>query len=178
MPNWVTNKLVFPFSPETKGELLAKVRSFLTEEDRLDFSLLIPQPPQLYTGGLNAENRADFPCNWLDWNTENWGTKWNTDSSCFTINDEEGVIEIVFDTAWSIPYPVISAINNRLQTSFTHKYLEDMGGFWGIETWGKKKAPFEDKTICRIEKRLSLDADYRDLCIELNGHDPLDLEED
>ncbi len=39
---------------------------------------------------------------WYSWSIENWGTKWNTDSSY--IND---LGEIVFETAWSTPFPVI-----------------------------------------------------------------------
>ena len=168
----VINKLVIPFSPENKEELLSKVRAFLTLEDRLDFSLLIPPPPQIYIGNLAFEGEKDFQCNWSRWNTENWGTKWNVESSSFTVKKEEKVFEIVFNTAWTIPYPVISAINNRLQVPFVHRYFEEGSSFWGIEIWGRERLSFEAATISRIEKRYSLDEDYRSLFIELKGYDP------
>lgn len=43
---------------------------------------------------------------WYSWSLENWGTKWNTSE---TYTTSEG--EVVFQTAWSTPYPVIKKLS-------------------------------------------------------------------
>jgi hypothetical protein len=47
-------------------------------------------------------------CNWYDWSRDNWGTQWN---ACNTKVDDglikHGLAEILFDTAWSAPIPIL-----------------------------------------------------------------------
>lgn len=45
---------------------------------------------------------------WYSWSLENWGTKWNTSE---TYTTSEG--EVVFQTAWSTPYPVIKKLSEQ-----------------------------------------------------------------
>lgn len=45
---------------------------------------------------------------WYTWSLEHWGTKWNTSD---TYTTSEG--EIVFQTAWSTPYPVIKKLSEQ-----------------------------------------------------------------
>lgn len=45
---------------------------------------------------------------WHSWSLEKWGTKWNTND---TYTTSEG--EVVFQTAWSTPYPVIKKLSEQ-----------------------------------------------------------------
>jgi hypothetical protein len=45
---------------------------------------------------------------WNEWNTNNWGTKWNAYSQDAR---EDGAIK--FETAWSTPYPVMEALSRK-----------------------------------------------------------------
>lgn len=160
MPNHVTNKMTFD---ATSAEM---VFAQCCPDGRFNFSTLIPEPAHIYHGNLSADDRKDFPCNWLTWSSDNWGTKWNA-YSC-----EKGVIDgkafIQFDTAWSPPYPVMAAFANRFQIPFEHRYFDEGHNFWGIDTWG---CELHDDHVWRTGKRYSLPEDEDLLRIELKGGD-------
>lgn len=162
MPNHVTNKIVFD------ANHAATVFPAVCPHGDFNFALLIPPPPHIYTGNLSREDGEDFKCNWATWNTENWGTKWNA------YDCETGIVDgkafIAFDTAWSIPYPVVSAFNNRFQIPFTHRYFDEGHNFWGVEEWGV--GAYEKGLVTRILRRRDDPADKRALCVELKGYDP------
>ena len=99
----------------------------------VDFNKLIPEPITMYHGDLSGKDSNDFSGhNWSDWHRANWNTKWNAYKSEF--NDDEFWIK--FETAWSIPYPIIVAVANTLKhSSFVHAYVCEYGEFWGTEVW-------------------------------------------
>lgn len=171
MPNHVTNKIVFD---KTYSE---KVFAEVCPNGKFDFELLIPQPLNIYRGDLSGEDESDFPLNWRSWNIENWGTKWNCYEQECGIN-EEGKAYIKFDTAWSIPYPIISAFNNKFNISFIHKYYDEGHNYWGIEEWNIDNYPLSNKLVHRISKRYMDVEDEKVLCIELKGYDPDSIEND
>ena len=113
MPNHVINKITFR-APNRKTRGIIKS---LFVKGNLDFNILIPTPPTIYHGRLGQEEENDFnDLTWYNWNIRNWGTKWNAyNSSCQTI---DGVTEIIFDTAWSPPLPVIVAFANIYKIDF------------------------------------------------------------
>jgi hypothetical protein len=46
--------------------------------------------------------------NWYDWSIAKWGTKWNAcDPALLAGSAADGFIEIMFDTAWDAPVPVM-----------------------------------------------------------------------
>lgn len=47
-------------------------------------------------------------CTWYGWSRENWGTKWDAYESEVDANGR-----VVFETAWSTPFPVIVALSKR-----------------------------------------------------------------
>lgn len=133
-----------------------------------DFASLIPPPPQIYLGNLSAEDSRDFQCNWDTWNRANWGTKWGAyDGLVGELDGGLGFIQ--FDTAWSVPYPVIAALANRYKCQFEHRYFDEGHCFWGVEIWADGS---------RVSKRYKHDDDYAPLCIELKGYDPNNRKED
>ena len=159
MPNHVSHKLTFDANDAER------VFADCCPDGRFDFNTLVPQPPQMYRGDLSSEDDEDFKCNWSTWNRENWGTKWNAYDCACKIDDGKAII--TFDTAWSIPYPVMSAFANRFGIPFEHRYFDEGHNFWGIEEWG-----IERGTLCRTKKRRSSDGDKKALCLELKGYDP------
>ena len=165
MPNHVTHKMTFA---EDKA---VEVFAACCPDGRFDFRTLVPQPPHIYQGNLSGEDEKDFPCNWLSWSRENWGTKWNAyDTTCGV---ENGKAFIKFDTAWSVPYPVLSAFANKFGIPFEHRYFDEDHNFWGVEEWKG-----EDGRVSRAKVRKSHEDDKTPLCVELKGYDPTRDEED
>lgn len=80
---------------------------------------------------IAAFEETGFPT-WYEWAIEKWGTKWNSYS--FDIKREvPGEIEFVFDTAWSVPRPVLAAIAAAFPTlAFLVEAFDEGGGFGAI----------------------------------------------
>jgi len=137
----------------------------------MDFATLVPPPPHIYQGDLSDIDEADFKCNWLSWNRENWGTKWNAYDSKCGVEDDKAAIK--FDTAWSVPYPILAAFANKFGIAFEHRYFDEGFNFWGIEIW-----QVIDGCCFRVSKRLSHADDRIPLCVELKGYAPDDSDDD
>lgn len=164
MPNHVTHKILFDASKA--DEVFAAV----CPSGRFDFETLVPTPLHVYQGGLSREDEQDFPINWNSWNRENWGTKWNCYSQESGI--ENGRAFIKFDTAWSVPYPILAAFANKFNIPFEHRYYDEGQNFWGIETWGTDQYDTKDTPVHRITKRKDNPDDVKVPCLELKGYDP------
>lgn len=169
MPNHVTNRIIFP------ADLADRVRTECFRDNHFTFESLIPSPPYKYEGSLTAQDEKDFPCNWLTWNKEHWGTKWDAYKSSLVVEGDKAIL--TFDTAWSPPRPVIVAFANKYQCEFTFKSYCEGHMFWLIEEWGTNH-PWEEKVPChRMTNRYKLDEDKTALCLELKGYDPTEDEE-
>jgi len=93
------------FKPATPDELAIR-RKNLRE---IDFNKIVPTPSHIYQGDLGQEEQERYGRdNWYDWNINNWGTKWNA-------YDQEMLDDktISFNTAWSMPQPVIRALSEK-----------------------------------------------------------------
>lgn len=131
MPNHVTCKLSAP----------AEVLDSLSRGDQVvDFNTVVPQPDALFRGdigdsqtrpatlalGGNAVNfgamtldlfedvlgvmrsiRKTGYVSWYEWNIRFWGTKWNAYRS------SRGDGFVTFETAWSMPGPVLEALAEK-----------------------------------------------------------------
>lgn len=170
MPNHVTHKLIF------QSDKAQEIFESICPIGKLDFEKLIPIHPGVYNGDLSRDDEQDFPINWHSWNVENWGTKWNCYGQSCGI-DDNGNAFIQFDTAWSIPYPIIAEFCNRFNIPFEHRYFDEGWNFWGIETWGYDKHDVDHKHVKRVSKRYNQPEDRVALCVELKGYDP-DKEDD
>lgn len=74
-------------------------------------SLETPEEIRAFTPEEQTALRDIGHSNWYDWSLANWGTKWNACDP--RINDEtikRGYIEIIFDTAWEAPVPILRKI--------------------------------------------------------------------
>ena len=164
MPNHVTHKILFESGKAND------VFSAVCPDGKFDFEILVPSPLSVYQGGLGAEEDKDFKINWNTWNRENWGTKWNCYSQ--SVGFDNGRAFIKFDTAWSVPYPILAAFANKFSIPFEHRYFDEGHNYWGIEKWGRHHADPPSTPVHRIEKRASMPEDNRALCLELKGYDP------
>jgi hypothetical protein len=82
------------------------------EEDGL-CNMLYPQPADIFKGDLGQKEREqcakDGVPNWYDWNSSNWGTKWDTcdgDWDYEDAGDGEAILTGHFQTAWAPPIGV------------------------------------------------------------------------
>ena len=117
MPNW------FYFSVQVIGkekdvdafvENVKGTKEYDTEGYEFDFNHFIPQPKNIFRGGLSMQDKERLDKegvpNWYDWNNVNWGTKWNASCDDFergTINGGPHFAMYHLRTAWADPRPVI-----------------------------------------------------------------------
>lgn len=134
MPNHVSIKLSFESNEDTWKETHEKFKEFqaLVEHDdySFDFGRIIPCPDDVYQGNLGRDEEAKYPGekNWYGWNIKNWGTKWNAYEVSWNFD------EVLFQTAWSIPDPVLLEISKKFpeQTVLVEYADEDSGSNCGI----------------------------------------------
>ena len=136
MPNHCHNRVTF-YSANT--DAVAKLKQIF--EDENCFGQIIPEPDWLNTplmssdqkrygqdrgklGELPVKVEGDFGITqrfqstgqpddrWYDWRLQNWDTKWDAYDVVVTDDDVEQV-EIEFNTAWSPPEAICSAIREQ-----------------------------------------------------------------
>lgn len=95
MPNHVTTRL-------TASEVVLNFA--IGKESFFDCNKIIPQPENMETGGCSGTHEPGVVC-WYEWNIENWGTKWGT----YEVTRAEEFV--TFNTAWSHPLPVVTALS-------------------------------------------------------------------
>ena len=135
MPNHCHNRVTF-YSANT--EAVAKLKQIF--EDENCFGQIIPEPDWANTPLLTSDNHygskygndGELPIlqtdsygqclrfhstgiadqRWYDWRVQNWDTKWDCYDVVVTDDDPESV-EIEFNTAWSPPEAICSAIREQ-----------------------------------------------------------------
>lgn len=91
--------------------------------------------------GWSAEEKMAFDLRftgngWYDWNVRNWGTKWDASDSSVDEPTCDGKgnasVSISFQTAWSIPEPIFTAMVQQHPTiDFDFESEEEQG--WGAK---------------------------------------------
>ena len=132
MPNHVTNILRVSGDPEKVRAMFEAIKNDEIGLGSIDFNKVIPTPDNIYQGNLGKEEFAKYgKNNWLDWNTANWGTKWNSygyDAE-YTPKEFDGE-HIEFQTAWSYPDPIIAALAKQYPNlSFEVKWADEDFGY-------------------------------------------------
>lgn len=137
MPNHCSNTLLAPESTKPFKKLL---KDYLNTDENgevtLSFQKIIPMPEELRSTTSPTPTNIDKNLqaslikkygvdNWYDWAVKNWGTKW--DSYDGYLSEDA----ISFQTAWSPPLPVITALAQKLKTPLVLQYLEEGCGFVG-----------------------------------------------
>ena len=141
MPNWCDNTISITGPAEKLSPMYTKL---VAEEEEGLLSILYPQPADIFKGDLGDKERKqcakDGVPNWYDWNSSNWGTKWDiTDEGLEYVDNKDGTSVITgwFDSAWA---PPIEAYNTFLDDmdncSIEATYEEGGMDFAGIYTDG------------------------------------------
>ena len=128
MPNHCHNRVTF--YSDDKPELIQKLYKIFKSEEV--FTQFVPEPDWATTpneaGELSAKdpNEPMFPPKfpdgtvddrWYSWRLQNWGTKWD----CYEVDIDDSELEygfeVTFDTAWSPPEEICSAIKEQFDVS-------------------------------------------------------------
>ena len=121
MPNHCHNRVTF-YSANTED--VAKLKKIF--EDERTFTQIIPEPDWPNTPNNDGElpDKHEDPWQvyrfsddkvddrWYNWRIHNWDTKWDAYDVVVTDDDPENV-EIEFNTAWSPPEAICSAIREQ-----------------------------------------------------------------
>ncbi len=133
MPNNITNEINFKGDPTRIKQILKAIAYDAGEENipevcnSIDFRKVIPPPDNLYQGPVGTRERELYgKNNWHDWQSTNWGTKWNT-YGYFEKNATEYGIH--FKTANGAPHPVVKALSKKYpDVAIEHQWAdEDLG---------------------------------------------------
>ncbi|MFA5696723.1 MAG: hypothetical protein WC917_04795 [Bacilli bacterium] len=134
MPNWCNNILtVKGEEDEIKHfELTAK-----KDDQELSLEKLYPCPIPIEkespeTNIEKIANKLDYKAeDWYEWNTNNWGTKWDIKDA--TMDGNEYELIYTFDTAWSPPIKAIKNFSENFPSLvFILEYDEPGGGSKGL----------------------------------------------
>lgn len=149
MPNWVSNT----WTIKGPSEELQRFKDHIAvkptycqdgEHDGFSFHSFITLPEgtdrDVYLGTrgvVNGEQVGTEEINWYNWNTINWGTKWDAcevdvTSTVNPLGEGLKTIYVSFNTAWSAPEPVWLAVSTMFPLlTFDIWYEEEQG--WGGE---------------------------------------------
>lgn len=142
MPNWVYNTMSVSGSKEAIANF--KIKAVKDERDEVLSYWNFVTPPQeaLDSGEYHSENGwskddgsyGDTENNWYNFNTREWGTKWDASDTWIT-EDEETHLVYSFSSPWSPPIPVFEAMTEQHPNlEFIFSWQEEQG--WGGEAVG------------------------------------------
>ena len=142
MPTHCHNRVTF-YSANT--DAVAKIKQMF--EDENCFGQIIPEPDwanmplmsnELKFLGRERGKVGELPINgrfqstdqqddrWYDWRVQNWDTKWDAYDVVVTDDDPESV-EIEFNTAWSPPEAICSAIREQYPDVSVSWFFDEPG---------------------------------------------------
>ena len=149
MPNHVKNVLRFRNLKQKDIEFILDTITDKLKDDSgygIDSNKIIPEP-EIESGCpddckvnkdshiMEYEDRPWF--DWYKWHNTYWGTKWNA-YDCYSVIGKS-YLELIFSTAWSMPYPVIQKLQ-LLGYKFELKYAdEDYGANCGRLTYSREQ---------------------------------------
>jgi hypothetical protein len=128
MPNWNISSIAITLPYHDEADSIAKrqvrweiwrdLKYYVeTEHDGFEpFNILRPRP-------------ADQDDNWHQWNTENWGTKWDLRRGAGFVEDE--TIFLDGRTAWSPPIVLLDYLSDELGFHVEAQHLSWESGYWG-----------------------------------------------
>lgn len=111
MPNWCYSILKIT-GPENEIKSIA--------DTELDFEKILPTPADLIPDTYGTFGITEFQeqsniatyghKSWYEWRIANWGTKWNSSSKEFNVQDSK-TIHMTMNTAWSLPLELLKKIS-------------------------------------------------------------------
>lgn len=140
MPNHVYNTVTI--TAKTKEDLDAFLRKASAQEREFSYWNFITPPAEALASGeywatrgwVAGQESGNTPNNWYNFNTREWGTKWDVYDLEFT-RDNDLHARAAFCSAWSPPTPVFEAIaEQHEELDFSFYWEEEQG--WGGEAYG------------------------------------------
>ena len=140
-------------------------------------------------GKIIVDNLKLYGCkDWYEWCCRYWGTKWNSYNSPAQDWDSN---EIIFDTAWSAPHPVIEKLASKYpNVGIVHKWAdEDWGNNTGYMKYNIKEEEMEEPCYLEGQEAIRFSADIlginledfyleHDCCIDIENDFPFSLSEE
>jgi hypothetical protein len=176
MPNWVTNRIEFEASSEEEAR---QIYEAICIDNEFDFKTLdVPtfkdycvavglQDAIFEASGIEKIKLVQEEQQLFDASLAHWYLQ-RTTCEISTLEWFGWGAFFTFQTAWGIPHPVIVAFGNKFKVPFTHTYIEETSGFWGIEKYELNK----DGLIEKTSERFNLMEDLYDLHLEFFGYEP------
>lgn len=136
MPNWCCNHLVVKGPKKALDAFKATLNTKDTDGNEVPFSFAqtVPPPANMFRGNLGDAERKECEAkgiaNWYDWQSENWGVKWDCCEVNLEVNDKS--VEVRFDSPWGPPIKWMekaSKVHPKLK--FTIAYCEGGMGYYG-----------------------------------------------
>lgn len=115
------------FSDDWAAEVVSRIKKDIDEGVTKDWD-------KIYEAGKQyMYNREHYGCyTWYEWCRRNWGTKWNACEPIWSLDN--GIL--VFQTAWSAPFPVIEALAQKYpDLEFTHRWADENIGYNCGQMW-------------------------------------------
>lgn len=173
MPNWCYNSL------RVDGDNNASLTDFRDwlGKDGFRLNKILTMPKELEdTTSPAPEDQAKIMMemygapDWYSWRVNNWGTKWDVEAA---VQDDDSLIFITFDSAWSPPTSAIAALGKMFpDLTFTLSYKEEGMGFAG--TFTVTGQSIDD---CTIDGASDKDG-YRQFCIDEFDTDPFEYDDE
>ena len=136
MPNWCNNTITIS-GPKAK---IKAVWDQANQQDGGLLSAMSPPPENMFKGSLGQKEQQEcleqgIP-NWYDWQSSNWGTKWDvsTEGLEYVEDGETATITGWFDSAWAPPvgaYETFSEANDDVTIdAWYEEGGMDFAGHW------------------------------------------------
>lgn len=138
MPNWTNNILHVVGKPEAVDKFVAHMGKVM------DFEKVIPPPANMFRDNLSSEDMercaAEGIPTWHNWQSDNWGTKWNANNGDSSVEiekyDRMSIKQATyrFETAWDTPRGVIAALWEQwpdldFEGGYVHEAYQGCGSF-------------------------------------------------
>jgi len=138
MPNWTNNILHVVGKPEAVDKFVAHMGKVM------DFEKVIPSPANMFRDNLSSEDSercaAEGIPTWRNWQSDNWGTKWNANNGDSSVEiekyDRMSIKQATyrFETAWDTPRGVIAALWEQwpdldFEGGYVHEAYQGCGSF-------------------------------------------------
>lgn len=139
MPNWTLNRLVLTLPSPKRWEPLEmrQTRWEIFRNLKYKFeNLNIDDQNEYFTEFFNIikPRPKEQEENWYNWNTCNWGTKW--EPKFYDIEIENNTMIFKFETAWCHPYAIYIYLERlNFEIHYSHASFENCDYGWGGNEW-------------------------------------------
>lgn len=137
MPNWCSNALIVKGPKKDLDAFKATLNTKDGEGNEVPFSFAqtVPPPANLFRGNIGEAEQKECEAkgipNWYDWQSENWGVKWDANDATVRIAPKS--VKVWFDTAWAPPLAWFKSFAARFPTLTAELAYNECGmSFYGV----------------------------------------------